>query len=289
MSTRLKLALLGAFCVIPVGCTSAGSDDAGAESGSNSIALLSVERSGDGPGAPSHLTASAKVARFRGIDTDGLLRLLGADARELETCGTGSPLDEGAMSPHAQVDLLSVGAIQVRVGSANHDFAPRLFPALATTAAGFFYAGSAELADASSGNEEFALSAHGEAGLGKFEVAGATPSEVSGLALGGVLLDGASVLQRAQHPDGGAELTWEPESGTDRIEIEIFAGGGSLSCAVRDDGQFRLTPAQLAALEADESASIVARRVRMVPVDMAGVESAYLRVAATRSLALHVK
>jgi hypothetical protein len=285
MSTPWKMALLGAFCVIPVGCTSAGSEDAGAESGSSSIALLSVERSGDGPGEPSHLTAAAKVARFRGIDTDGLLRLLGADARELETCGAGSALEEGAMSPNAQVDLLSVGAIQVRVGNASHAFAPRLFPALATTAAGFFYAGAAELADASSGNEEFALSALGEAGLGKFEVAGATPSEVRGLALGGVQVDGSAAL----HPGTGAELTWEPESGTDRIEIEIFAGGGSLSCAARDDGQFRITPAQLAALEADESASIVARRVRMVPLEMVGVESAYLRVAATRSLALQVK
>jgi hypothetical protein len=288
MSTLWKPAqLLGlfTFCVIPAACTSAGSEDAGAESGPGSLALLSVERSGDGPGEPSRLTAAAKIARFRGIDADGLLKLLGADARELETCGAAGALEDGAMSPNAQVDLLSVGSLDVRVGSTHHALAPRLFPALATTAAGFFYAGSTELADASSGSEEFALSARGEAGLGRFEIAGVTPSEVRGLALAGVLVDAGAVLTAR----GGAELTWEPESGSDRIEIEIFSAGSSLSCAVRDDGQFRITAAQLAALEADESASLVARRVRIVPIEMTGVESAYVRVAATRSLSLQVK
>jgi hypothetical protein len=276
------------LCVIPAACTSAGSEDAGAESGPSSLALLSVERSGDGPGEPSRLTAAAKVARFRGIDADGLLKLLGADARELESCGAAGSLgglEEGAMSPNAQVDLLSVGALQVRVGSTSHALAPRLFPALATTAAGFFYAGSTELADASSGSEDFALSAHGEAGLGRFDVAGVTPSELRGLSLGGVAVDSGAVLTA----QAGAELTWEPESGSDRIEIEIFSAGSSLSCAVRDDGQFRISPAQLALLEADDSASLVARRVRIVPIEMAGVESAYVRVAATRSLSLQVK
>ena len=285
MAAPWKTALVSAFLVIPVACTSAGSEDAGAESGPGSLALLSVERSGDGAGDPSRLTALAKVARYRGIDADGLLHLLGADARELESCGAGSALDDSAIHANAHVDLLSVGQIELRVGSTRHAFAPRLFPALATTAAGWFYAGSAELADASSGAEDFDMSARGEAGLGKFEVAGSTPSEVRGLSLAGVPLDGETVLT----PSAGAELTWEPEAGSDRIEIEIFAGGSSLSCAVRDDGQFRLTPAQLEALEADDSASLVARRVRIVPIEMQGVESAYARIAATRSLSLHVK
>ncbi|HEX6244020.1 MAG TPA: hypothetical protein VFZ61_24055, partial [Polyangiales bacterium] len=172
---------------------------------------------------------------------------------------------------------------------ANRVFAPRLFPALATTAAGWFYAGSAELTDADPSNhggaEDFALSARGEAGLGRFDLSGTTPSEVRGLSLGGSALGADSVLASR----AGVELTWEPESGSDRIEIDLFAGSSSLSCVLRDDGQFRIPAAQLEALEADESASLVVRRVRIVPVEMAGVESAYVRIAATRSLSLQVK
>jgi hypothetical protein len=285
MGAPWKTAFVSALFVIPVACTSAGSEDAGAESSSGSLALLAVERSGDGSGEPTRLTALAKVARYRGIDADGLLRLLGADARELETCGAGSGLDDSVIHANAHVDLLSVGDIELRVGNTRQAFAPRLFPALAATAAGWFYAGSAELADASSGAEDFAMSARGEAGLGRFEVAGSTPSEVRGLALGGVPIDAETVLTHV----AGAELTWEPEAGSDRIEIEIFAGGSSLSCALRDDGQFRLTAAQLEALEADDSASLIARRVRIAPIEMQGVESAYARIAATRSLSLHVR
>lgn len=244
-----------------------------------------MERTGDGANEPSHLAASAKVARFRGIDGDGLLKLLGAEARELETCGATSGLDEGALSATAQVDLLSVGPIQVKLGNSQHSFAPRLFPALATTAAGWFYAGSAELPGPSGGTEEFALSASGEGGLGKFEVTGATPSEVQGLAVFGVGLEDGARLSKAN----GLELSWQAEASSDRIELEIFSGGSSLSCAARDDGQFHISRAQLEALEPDDSASLVVRRVRIVPIDMAGVESAYVRVASTRSLSVHVE
>jgi hypothetical protein len=225
------------------------------------------------------------VARFRGIDGDGLLKVLGAEPRELETCGTAAALDEGVLSPLAQVDLLSVGAIDLSLADQHHSLAPRLFPALAT-AAGWFYAGAAELPAQPAGAEDpFVLSAAGQAGLGKFELRGTTPKEVLGLALGGAALQGGSVLVRAQ----GLEFTWEPSSSGDRIELEIFAGGSTLSCAARDDGHFRIPGAQLKLLEADDNAALIVKRVRTVPVEMAGVESAYARLAVTRSVSLKVE
>jgi hypothetical protein len=249
------------------------------------MALLALERSVDGDGEGTRVAASAKVARFRGIDGDGLLKLLGAEPRELETCGTSAALDDGVLSPLAQVDLLSVGAIELSLAEQHHSLSPRLFPALATTAAGWFY-GAAELPAQPAGTEEpFVLSAAGQAGLGKFELRGSTPREVLGLTLGGAPLEAGAVLSRAQP----LELTWEPSAGADRIEIEIFAAGSTLSCAARDDGHFRFSNAQLKLLEADESAALIVKRVRTVPVEMAGVESAYARLAVTRSFSLRVE
>lgn len=285
MRALWKPALLGAFCVLPLGCTSTGSEDAGADPALSSLAVIGLERSVNGDAEGASLSTSAKVARFRGIDGDGLLKVLGAEPRELETCGSAGALEEVPLGPQAQVDLLSVGAIEVGLADQHHSLSPRLFPALATTAAGWHYAGAAELpGPASAGEEPFVLSAAGQAGLGKFELRGNTPRDVHALSSGGVALQAGSLLSRAND----LEFTWEAASG-DRIEIEIFAGGSTLSCAARDDGHFRISRAQLRVLDADESAALIVRRVRTVPVDMAGVESAYARVAVTRSISLRVQ
>jgi hypothetical protein len=285
MRALRKPAFLWAFCVLPLGCTSTGSEDAGADPALSSLALIGLERSVNGDAEGASLSASAKVARFRGIDGEGLLKVLGAEPRELETCGTAGALEDGALGPQAQVDLLSVGAIEVSLSDQHHSLAPRLFPALATTAAGWHYAGAAELpGPASAGDEPFVLSAAGQAGLGKFELRGSTPKEVHGLACGGVPVQAGSLLSRADN----VEFTWEPGS-ADRIELEIFAGGSTLSCAARDDGHFRISRAQLRVLDADESAALIVRRVRTVPLEMAGVESAYARLAVTRSVSLRVE
>lgn len=297
MSRFRKSALLLACCALPLACTSAYTEDAGSElSGSqSSLALLSLERNVGSDDEQVRLSASAKVARFRGIDGDGLLKLLGAELRDLESCGAASALDPG-VSASAQVDLLSVGNITVRLGDTQHSLAPRLFPALATTAAGWFYAGGVELPAQLGGNEEFVLSAPGEAGDGKFEVLGATPSEVQGLTLSGVQLDAdasspiALGTSRVELRRGeAAELSWEPEAAGDRIELEIFSGGTAIACAARDDGQFNLSRAQLRLLEADESASLVIRRVRVLPVEMASIESAYVRIASARTFVLPIR
>jgi hypothetical protein len=280
-----------------LGCTTADGEDAGAElaaSSQSSLALLSIERSADPGSELPRVSAGAKVARFRGIDGEGLLKLLGAEPRDLETCSSAAGLDDRAVSASARVDLLSVGPITIRLGEGQHRLPPRLFPALATTVAGWFYAGALELPASPAGNEEFALSAPGmpgaagapgTPGLGKFELSGVSPSEVHGLSLLGVGLDQDAALPR----DTDAELTWEPEGQGDRIEIEIFAGNGALSCAARDDGQFSLPRARLKALDADDNATLIVRRVRVLQVDMLGIESAYARVATTRTLPLQIK
>jgi len=103
--------------------------------------------------------------------------------------------------------------------------------------------------------------------------------------IGGVKLDAEAALTRARD----LSLTWEPEDLSDRVELEIYAGGAVLSCSARDDGQFVLPHAKLASLEQDAHGSLVLRRVRVMFTDMQGIETAYVRIATTRTLPIQVE
>ncbi len=274
-------------CALSVACTDSRAEDAGVtlESRVGSIALLHLERFAETEDPQPRLVAAAKVARYRAMQPDALLRLLGADARELDSCSATAGLGELDLGPEAQVELLSVGDIALRGGTTAATFAPRLFPALATTASGWFYAGEAEVALPRAELEEYVLSAPGESGVGAFEVTLGAPSAVLGLGLSGVSFEQPAVLGRV----GPMELTWEAEDVGDRVELEIYAGSSSLLCTARDDGHFALSDAQLRVLDADDNATLVVRRVRVVSVDMVGIASAYARVATTRALPLQLR
>jgi hypothetical protein len=297
-------------CAATFGCSSSGGEDAGAElgAGSGSLALMRLERFSqplsDDPAAPPaagpRIVANAKVARYSGLDGSSVLKLLGVDVRDGDSCTVTGRLDDFPMAPEARVELLSVGNISLRVGERAHTFSPQLFPDLATTASGWFYAGHVDLPSslARGGSaqaelkadggpdrgDEYVLTAQGAQGVGRFELAVAAPNEVLGLEVSGQSLEQDAALNRASD----AALTWEPEDMRDRLELEIFAGGSVLSCSVRDDGQFLLPHAKLALLEADPQASLVLRRVRVLNTQMDGIENAYVRIASTRTLQLKV-
>lgn len=297
-------------CAGMVGCSSSGGEDAGAElgAGSGTLALMRLERFsqplGDDTSAPAasaagpRIVANAKVARYSGLDGSSVLKLLGVDVRDGDSCTVTGRLDDFPMAPEARVELLSVGNISLRVGERAHTFSPQLFPDLATTASGWFYAGHVDLDAARAGEpkpepkadggpergDEYVLTAQGAQGVGRFELSVAAPNEVSGLEVSGASLEQDGALNRASD----AALTWEPEDMRDRLELEVFAGGSVLSCSVRDDGQFLLPHAKLALLEADQQASLVLRRVRVLNTQMDGIENAYVRIASTRTLQLKV-
>jgi hypothetical protein len=250
-----------------------------------SLGLIQLERFTGSEAPLPRMVAAAKIARYKALGGDELLRLLGADTRDLETCGSATGLGELRLLPEARVELISVGDILLRGGSAESTLSPRLFPALATTASGWFYAGEAEVALPRAEHDEYIISAPGERGSGAFEVVVVPPGDVAGLAVGGVGAEQGVLLTRAED----AIITWESEDPGERVELELYAGGSVLSCALRDDGLLALSVAQLATLEPDDNASLVVRRVRVVPIDMQGIESAYVRTATTRAFPLQVR
>ena len=292
MRTRRTRALLF-VCAVAAGCTSSGSEDAGAElgtgasssSGAGSLALVRLERLAPDETEPPRVVANARVARYTGVDASAVLKLLGADVRDGESCTLASRLDDFAMAPEARVELLSVGEIGLRMGELSHTLSPRLFPDLTPTASGWFYGTKAELPLPRSEGDEYVLSAQGEQGVGRFELSVAAPGEVSQVELGGTAVERDAVLARR----GDVELTWEPEDMRDRLELEVVAAGAVLSCSVRDDGQFTLGQGKLASLEPDAHASLVLRRVRVVSTEMQGIDSAYVRLATTRTLPIRVE
>ncbi len=273
-------------CAGLVACTSSGPEDAGAEGpAAASLAMLRLERFQQEEGdAPGRLVANAKVARFTGLDGSSVLKLLGVELREGEGCTVGSRLDAFPLAPGAHLELLSIGDISLRAGERVQKLVPRLFPDLASTASGWFYASGAELAPVDGGVErdEYALSASGEQGIGHFELSMSAPGAVENLKLDG---KAPGTLAR----DADVQLSWDPEDMRDQVEVEIYAGGSVLSCAANDDGQFTLPAAKLALLEADSQASIVVRRVVAVSTDMQGIESALVRFATTKTTTLAVQ
>jgi hypothetical protein len=282
-STTTTRALLFA-CAAIVGCTSSGNEDAGAEGpGAASLAMLRLERFQQDD-APGRLVANAKIARFTGLDGSSVLKLLGVEPREGEGCTVSSRLDGFPLAPEARLELLSIGEISLRTGERVQTLSPRLFPDLASTASGWFYASGAELAAVDGGVEpdDYALSASGEQGIGHFEISLSAPDAVDALQF-----DGKPPTALAR--DADVQVSWAPEDMRDQLELEIYAGSTVLSCTARDDGQLTLPVGTLTLLEADPQASIVVRRVLAVSTEMQGIENALVRFATTRTATLTVQ
>ncbi len=280
-------AILGAVVVASAACTTGETDDAGAVPTGpvGSVSLLQVERFVDPDGISSRVVVGAKVARYRGLDGEALLRLLGAQPIDLETCELGRGLSTEPVSQDVQVELLSIGDIGLRNAEVTTTLAPRLFPALSTTAAGWFYAIDAELPQRRAELDEYTLRAPGELGVGAFEAVLSAPSALAGLEIKGFTLDAIGAVLRSQD----LALNWEAEDPRDRIEVELLSGGSVLSCAARDDGQLTISAAQLASLEADDNATLIVRRVRGSSFDMQGIDASYARVATTRSAGVAIR
>lgn len=273
---------------LQLGCSSAVPEDAGvvAPSGVGSLALVRVERQAESPDVPARITSSVKVARYRGLDGERLLRLLGAEGRELDTCAAVGGLDELPLPSSAQVELLSVGSIALHLGNQGapaHLLSPRLFPALATTAGGFFYADAFD-GDLEEG-PEVSVSAAGEHGIGRFELSLAMPDQVAALELDSVAPEGPLTLARNR----SVELGWEPAAQSGYVELELYAGGSVLSCTLRDDGHFAVPQERLEAMDSDDNAVLVLRRVHVAPVNVQGVASAYAHLSSARAIAAHVR
>jgi hypothetical protein len=282
MHAPRPLRLLGHALVLALaGCT-AEAAAVESETLEGSVGVLHVERLADGlaPGdATGDTILSAAFARYRGLEAGSVVGLLGSGAAaELESCAFVGP-DDG-LAGSAEVELLDVGTIRVRVADTEANLVPRAFPDLASVIAGVFYAGDAQLAVPAADVDEYAFQAAGSAEVPAFDAVVPAPGEVAEVRVDGRSLAEAISLVR----EAGVEIVWSAGDPRDVVELEIRAGGDTLACAARDDGSFSVAPAALATLAADAGAALVVRRVRVSPVDVPGLDDAFARIAVTRAV-----
>ncbi len=72
-------------------------------------------------------------------------------------------------------------------------------------------------------------------------------------------------------------------------KLDLISGGHVVECVARDDGAFRVDRGLLARLDPDGSARLVVRRVRLSPVDVTGIDTAWMSLSATRTVPITVK
>jgi hypothetical protein len=276
MRTALALSILAVLggCTVGVG-PGAGSTEAPL---TGTVGVLEVERHVDADGA----LITAAFARYQGLSEGDVLPLIGTSARaELDAC----VLVDDALSADAiaafdpaasDVELIDAGTVEVRLADVTTRLVPRTFPDVASVMAGVFYAGEATL-PLPSQDDAYVLRSAGSGQVGAFELSLASPSEVTVVVFGDD--DGAVARDRM------LEFSWLPGATADGdvVEIELASRGGTLACRATDDGSFRIEPSVLANLAADSDAELLVRRVRTRSFTAEGLDSAYARLAITRT------
>lgn len=265
--------------------------------------MLDVQRIADQRDASGRTELSAAFARYRGLEAGAVLEVLGsrspaaigactfvgADDRIGDAASIEWGVERGALAERAvqraEVELLDVGTIEVRVAGSEASLAPRAFPDIASVIAGVWYASDAELAVPRADVDEYTFRASGSAEVPAFDAIVLAPADPGDVRLDGVPLAEALAAIR----EAGLEVSWAAIDPRDLVEIEIRSGGDVLACAARDSGAFRIEPQSLATLAPDPAATLAVRRVRLSPVDVPGLDDAFARISVSRELEIELR
>ena len=278
-----------------VACSAVGPEpSATSHALSGSVGVLHVDRIVDGTaagGVGGSTVLRAAFARYRGIDGEAVLRLLGSrSGAGVGRCVVVDPAGELG-TEDADVELVDVGALHVTVADTETRLSPRTFPDLASVLAGVFYAGDGPLAMPVPELDEYRFRADGGIEVGAFEVVVPAPAAPLGLSLVGA--DGTSAVLDGRltevSPSAAVTLLWDAEDPRDLVEIELASAGQTLSCLARDEGSFRISADDLSMVVPDLDARLTVRRVRSTPFDAPGIDVAYARVAAERSFPIALR
>lgn len=281
----MRASVLSALILLLGGCAVdvVGVPDAPAESGAaaleGTVGVLEIERRVEDEGA----LLTAAFARYQGLPEQDVVTLVSSGARaELDAC---TVVDGDVQLPlEADVELVDVGALDVRledqgVVSGSSRLVARSFPDVASVMAGVFYAGEATLPLPRPELDTYVVRASGGRDVGTFRVAVAAPADVAVLVYG----DAEGMVARGRPLD----FSWVPggtaSGAPDVVELELASRAGTIVCTAVDDGAFRIDAAMLARLAPDTDAELIVRRVRVRAFDAVGLDSAFARVAITRT------
>lgn len=265
-----------------------------------------IEIDADLDGGDERAVIAAAFARYRDLDERDVESLIGQtlDAARITprgSCrllvGSAAPIDLGDIesSVTSELELLDIGSLHVDVSVARTletgsgvDLAARTFPDLASLMSGVRYGGILDLGATTRFVDEggsLSFRSGGSDDLEAFVVTADHPGGLADFRLGKTDDDGSSALRWQLAPESidrnvAALFRWSAGDPSDLVEVEIDAGGSRLVCASDDRGGLRIAADALAALPADTSASVRARRVHVEPVDIAGLDRAFVRMTA---------
>ena len=266
------------------GCTAAASDPENViASREASLGILQIERVANGHDTSAQAELGAAFARYRGVGAMDVADLLGAHrGASVETCSDIRDDAANFAAPDATVDLVNIGPIDVTLGANATHLVPRTFPELARVAAGFFYAGDAELGAPIPEIDEYVFRAEGTPEIGAFEVAVASPDDLNDLRVDGQMPSDAVVVARGTSP----VMTWNAGDPNDVVQIEARTSRVAFACSTKDSGTFTVPALWTQKLSGGETGTLVVRRLRTQAFDARGVDEAFVRLATTRNFSL---
>ncbi|MCU0661279.1 MAG: hypothetical protein MUC50_03020 [Myxococcota bacterium] len=227
--------------------------------------------------AEAHETA-ASLLGMQGLDVD----------LPLDACSAPAPvLDDRRWSPPRRsiVELLDIGDMSVNFGSGNKTVATRTFPDLLRVIVGVIYSTDESHGVVFRPGRTYDLRTLGSDEIGPFEVALDAPEDLVDLRIAGTLpFEDTPVISRGS----GLEIDWDADGFGDEVLATLgFTSLGapwSMTCRMRDDGEFTV-PASLTAALPDpltcSDAELSLSRVRQVAFRAAGLSSGALRFEVT--------
>jgi hypothetical protein len=224
--------------VVGVGCSAPVVDDVADASGAMTEGVVVVERMVGGDGA-AQTSVSAKFMRLSApVDPELAERVVGTklDLPAPGTCRPSTPASVRTRGARGSIELMNVGDLSVRGGTARMPLAVRAFPDVGDLVSGMFYTSEDTASDLPAG-AMYTLEGTGAGLVDRFSVEVEAPASLEDVRInGGALADGLIV-------DEGSPLSvrWRgPEglrTGGDVVLVDVSAdSGASVRCAFQDDG-----------------------------------------------------
>jgi hypothetical protein len=267
--------------VAGVGCSAPVVDDIADASGAMTEGVVVVERMVGGDGA-AQTSVSAKFMRLSApVDPELAERVVGTklDLPAPGTCRLSTPATVRTRGARGSIELMNVGDLSVRGGTARMPLAVRAFPDVGDLVSGMFYTSEDTASDLPAG-ATYTLEGTGAGLVDRFAVEVEAPASLEDVRInGGALVDGLIV-------DEGSPVSvrWRASEGLrtrtsgDVVLVDVSTdSGASVRCAFQDDGHGVLPAWVVGSGAAVGSATLTVHRLRQRAFASPGVDTGEVR------------
>jgi hypothetical protein len=284
MSRRASILFAAAAAA---GCSAPVADDAADANGAMTEGVVVVEHRMAGDGT-AQTNVSAKFMRLSTpVDPDLAERLVGAklevpsyEGAALQAVGvcrqTSSSAPDAPRGALGTIELIDVGDLTLRSGSALMPLAPRTFPDVGDLVSGMFYTSPDTVRELPT-HTTYSLESSGSSFVDRFTIDAEAPPALDDVRIGDTALaDGVTLDEGAP-----ATIHWTASDARDLVLVDVSApSGASVRCAYPDQGTANLPGwvlrgTTLGALPA--TATVTVHRIRERSFVAPGIDAGELR------------